>query len=281
MASIVNMELKCLACSYEAKTKTHFKIHQRSEKHRQNQTRYDQIIESDNLRGQLEAKILESLELKNQLEAKTVAFTNLKTQFEVNHTKITYLEKDITNLTEQRDQFKTLVEKAVIKPNIVNTSQRVMTNTNMTNNLILSSEPIRYSTLKEDTRKHITAEVVLQGDKKYAETVITNFLQDAEGNSKVICTDLSRQNFQYQDEKTGKIMSDPQLSRFKKAFSECIYKNSELRADLYEATRLETKDNEPDAELAMNHLFRASLSSKVIKYIAKKTYKNAIINFKD
>ena len=211
---------------------------------------------------------------------------DLKIELETKKLEITRLEhdhkKDMANLIEQRDQFKFLVEQAVTKPTIVNnnTGSKITTNTN-NNNLTLSSEPIRYSTLKEETRKHITAEVVLQGDRKYAETVIINFLQDKDGKNKIVCTDLSRQNFQYMDEGTGQIMSDPQLSRFKKAFSECIYKNSELRTDLYEATRLETKDNEPDAELAMGHLFRASLNGKVIKYIAKKMYKNAILRFVD
>ena len=179
------MTYHCQSCNYRTSVKYDYERHLTSARHLKLST----ACEPDE-------KAKEIKELKSQLDAKQAEIVRLEQDY----------KKDIANLIEQRDQFKSLVEKAVVKSTttVVNSGPRITTN-----NLILSSEPIRYSTLQEETSKHITAEAVLKGDRKYAETIIANFLQDKEGNNKTVCTDLSRQNFQYKDESTGKLVVRP------------------------------------------------------------------------
>ena len=45
--------------------------------------------------------------------------------------------------------------------------------------------------------------------------IVDNILKDKDGKDKVLCTDINRKNFTYKDEKSGELISDPELERLR------------------------------------------------------------------
>lgn len=52
-------------------------------------------------------------------------------------------------------------------------------------------------------------------DDEFNEHIVDNILKDKNGKDKVLCTDINRKNFTYKDEKSGNLISDPELENLR------------------------------------------------------------------
>ena len=202
------------------------------------------------------------------------------------------LEEKIKLLTQENNDFKTEI-KALEKASegyrkIVEKAATKSTNTTVKNNYhhnnylnYISSEPINFSNLKKQLKDVITTKSIMYDDEEFHNHIVDNILKDKDGKDKLLCTDINRKNFTYKDEKSGELISDPELERLR----EQLKKGTDIK--LLRRNLLEKLVNEYEGRLLSSEngsvgidpykrfseiIQKLNFGSPFIDHVAKKTY---------
>jgi hypothetical protein len=112
-------------------------------------------------------------------------------------------------------------------------------------------------------------------DQDFHDHIVDNILKDKNGKDKVLCTDINRKNFTYKDEKSGKLISDPELERLR----EQLKKGTDIRQirkDLLEKLVNEYEENgsigiDPYKQFS-DIIQKINFGTPFVDHMAKKTY---------
>ncbi len=180
-------------------------------------------------------------------------------------------------LREQLAKTERLVEKVALKATTVNNIK----NTKTTNNLAyISSEPIKFEAFSRELPKLVTVEALMTNDSKFNGMISEALLQDAKGNNKMVCTDMARKQFQYKDETSGELVSDPYLERLRERMRSGV-NYRQLYSEVLEHLDSMGGDISDNPSAATRILKRAKFSDKFVSHMAKRTYKGAVLQFED
>ena len=120
--------------------------------------------------------------------------------------KILTLEIQLKESLNKYEDLRKIVEKAATKSS--NTVKNY-THNNYLN--YISTEPIRFNELKSQVKQIVNCETIMYNDEDFHDHIVDNILRDKNGKDKVLCSDINRKNFTYKDEKSGELISDPEL----------------------------------------------------------------------
>ena len=129
--------------------------------------------------------------------------------------------------------------------------------------------------MKNQLKDVVTTKSVMYDDEDFHNHIVDNILKDKDGKDKVLCTDINRKNFTYKDEKTGELISDPELERLREQL-----KNGTdiklLRRDLLEKLVIEYEENGSigiDPYKRFSEIIqKLNFGSPFVDHVAKKTY---------
>jgi cell division protein FtsB len=181
------------------------------------------------------------------------------------------LKTEIKALEKSSEGYRKIVEKAATKS--TNTINKNYQHNNYLN--YISTEPIKFSNIKNQLKDVVTTKSVMYDDEDFHNHIVDNILKDKDGKDKVLCTDINRKNFTYKDEKSGELISDPELERLR----EQLKKGTDiklLRRDLLEKLVIEYEENGSigiDPYKRFSEIIqKLNFGSPFIDHVAKKTY---------
>ena len=181
-------------------------------------------------------------------------------------------EKDntINILKEKSEEYRKIVEKAAVKSTKTVNNNNTYNRNNYLN--YISKEPIKFSELQQNISKLVTTKTIMLDNDDFNEHITQNMLKDENGKDKVICTDINRKNFTYKDEKSGKLISDPELERLREQLikgsnNKMIKKNLlDKLIKNYEGTNIDPYNK------FYEYLQNIQFGTPFIEHVAKKTY---------
>ena len=152
-----------------------------------------------------------------------------------NQLKTVRLEVENELIKERNDKLETTVEEIAKQPK----NQQINNKIIITTPLDLSSQAVQQAIETNFSHEHLT-----MGQKGVARFAYDNMLKDEQGKLKYICTDPSRQVFQYKNDK-GVIQKDVRATKLTKAL---------LEADIKQTSHKIAWDNMKDGD---NEIFLA------------------------
>jgi hypothetical protein len=252
-------------CNISFTTKQRLNTHIETEKHKTVFKLYSNWNQQHNIEiNKLQDKIIKlNEELKNKQE---LILQNIK------------LQDRIKNLEDKSDEYRKIVEKIATKS--TNTVKNY-THNNYLN--YISTEPIKFKELKSQVKQIVNCETVMYNDEDFHDHIVDNILKDKSGKDKVLCTDINRKNFTYKDEKSGELISDPELERLRDKLKKGT-DIRQIRRDLLENLVNEYEENgsigvDPYKQFS-DIIQKLNFGLPFIDHVAKKTYiktKNTVI----
>jgi hypothetical protein len=179
------------------------------------------------------------------------------------------LKNDIKSLEKSNESFRKIVEKAATKTTIKNNYSH--------NNYLnyISSEPIKFDKIKSELKQIVNCDTVMYDEDDFHEHIVDNILKDKSGKDKVLCTDINRKNFTYKDEKSGELISDPELEKLRDQLKKGT-NIKQLRHELLEKLVTEYENNDcigPDPYKQFSDIIqKLNFGSPFVDHMAKKTY---------
>ena len=262
------MNFSCEHCNISFKRNCDLTRHSLTEKCKNNKIKYK------NNHTLIEKLVLfekELLEYKNR----ELNYINKIELLENNILNYKNIEKELITkdiqlklFQDKYEDLRKIVEKAAIRTTIKN---------NYTHNYLnyISTEPIKFQELKSQVKQLVNSETIMYDDEEFHDHIVDSILKDKSGKDKVLCTDINRKNFTYKDEKSGELISDPELERLR----EQLKKGTDikkLRHDLLEKLVNEYEQNEcigPDPYKRFSEIIqKLSFGSPFVEHVAKKTY---------
>jgi len=217
---------------------------------------------------------------KQEYENKELEFNNKINLLETKILKITeelnnstseniILKNEIKSLEKTNETFRKIVEKSATKTTIKNN----YTHNNYLN--YISTEPLKISDFPKQLKQIVNVDTVMYDDDDFHEHIVDNLLRDKDGKDKVLCTDINRKNFTYKDEKSGELISDPELERLR----EQIKKGTDIkliRRNLLEKLVNEYEENgcigiDPYKQFS-EIINKLNFGIPFVDHVAKKTY---------
>ena len=201
--------------------------------------------------------------LKNQI-------IELKNQIDIIQKKNDEKDNTINILKEKSEEYIKIVEKAAVKSTKTVNNNNTYNRNNYLN--YISKEPIKFSELQENMSKLVTTKTLMFDNDDFNEHITQNMLKDENGIDKVICTDINRKNFTYKDEKSGKLISDPELERLREQLvkgsnNKMIKKNLlDTLIKKYEGTGVDPYNK------FYEYLQNIQFGTPFVEHVAKKTY---------
>jgi len=181
-------------------------------------------------------------------------------------------EKDIQikTIQEKYEDLRKIVEKAATKS--TNTVKNY-THNNYLN--YISSEPIKFNELVSQVKQIVNCETIMYENNEFHDHIVDNILKDKDGKDKVLCTDINRKNFTYKDEKSGKLISDPELEKLREQLKKGT-DIKQIRKDLLEKLVTEYEDNgnigiDPYKQFS-EMIQKLNFGTPFVDHVAKKTY---------
>ena len=192
-------------------------------------------------------------------------------QNELDKIKIELQEKiyQIKILEKSSEEYRKIVEKAATKTTIKNNYSH--------NNYLnyISTEPIKFDKIKSELKQIVNCETVMYDDNEFHEHIVDNILKDKSGKDKVLCTDINRKNFTYKDEKSGELISDPELERLRDKLKKGT-NIKQLRHELLEKLVTEYENNDcigPEPYKQFSDIIqKLNFGTPFVDHMAKKTY---------
>ena len=182
--------------------------------------------------------------------------------------KILTLEIQLKESLNKYEDLRKIVEKAATKSTVKN-----YTHNNYLN--YISTEPIMFQELKSQVRQLVNCETIMYNDEDFHDHIVDNILKDKSGKDKVLCTDINRKNFTYKDEKSGELISDPELERLREQLKKGT-NIRQIRKDLLEKLVNEYEDNgsvgmDPYKQFS-EIIQKINFGTPFVDHMAKKTY---------
>jgi len=215
------------------------------------------------------------IKIQNIIRKHTISYNFLKDENDTLKKSIFNFEKDIEIyknqikiLEKSSEEYRKIVEKAATKTTIKNYQHNNYLN-------YISSEPIKFSNLKNELKNIVTAKSIMYDDNEFHEHIVDNILKDKSGKDKVLCTDINRKNFTYKDEKSGELISDPELEKLRDQLKKGT-NIKQLRHELLEKLVTEYENNDcigPDPYKQFSDIIqKLNFGSPFVDHMAKKTY---------
>jgi hypothetical protein len=253
--------IECIHCDSKI-TKQNLSRHQKSEL----------CIRIQKLNLKKENKF--NLEIEKQKEENNKLKLELKNYKEENSKlskKILTLEIKLNECIEKSEEYRKIVEKSATK-----STKTVKNNYNHNNYLnYISQEPLKISEIPNKLKQIVNSNTVMYNDNEFHEHIVDNILKDKSGKDKVLCTDINRKNFSYKDEKSGELISDPELEKLREQLKNgCDIKK--IRKDLLEKLVNEYEENdcigiEPYKQFS-EIIQKLNFGTPFVDHVAKKTY---------
>ena len=192
--------------------------------------------------------------------------------------KIIELENEIKILTnnlksanKSSEEYRKIVEKAATKS--TNTVKNTYTHNNYLN--YISTEPLKISDFPKQLKNIVNCDSVMYDEDDFHDHIVDNILRDKSGKDKVLCTDINRKNFTYKDEKSGELISDPELERLRNQLKKGT-NIKQLRHELLEKLVTEYEENNcigTDPYKRFSDIIqKLNFGSPFVDHVAKKTY---------
>jgi len=183
--------------------------------------------------------------------------------------KILTLEIKLKELSNKSDEYRKIVEKSATKTTIKN-------NYNHNNYLnYISSEPLKISDFSKQLKQIVNCDTVMYDDDDFHNHIVDNILKDKNGKDKVLCTDINRKNFTYKDEKSGELISDPELEKLRDELKKGT-NIRQIRKDLLEKLVNDYEENgclgiDPYKQFS-DIIQKLNFGNPFVDHVAKKTY---------
>jgi len=259
------MSFVCEFCSNTFTTKNHLLRHNKSD----SCLKIQKILNNANDKYNDKIKLIEEQyklklsEHENKIQELNKENNNLKIENNSLKTEIKTLEKS-------SEEYRKIVEKVATKS--TNTIKNYQHNNYLN---YISSEPIKFSNLKNELKNIVTAKSIMYDDNEFHEHIVDNILKDKSGKDKVLCTDINRKNFTYKDEKSGELISDPELERLRDELKKGT-NIRQIRKDLLDKLVTEYEENgcigiDPYKQFS-EIIQKVNFGSPFVDHIAKKTY---------
>ena len=215
------------------------------------------------------------IKIQNIISKHTISYNLLKDENDTLKKSIFIFEKNIEIyknqikiLEKSSEEYRKIVEKAATKTTVKNYQHNNYLN-------YISSEPINFSNLKNELKNIVTAKSIMYDDNEFHEHIVDNILKDKSGKDKVLCTDINRKNFTYKDEKSGELISDPELERLRDELKKGT-NIRQIRKDLLDKLVTEYEENgcigiDPYKQFS-EIIQKVNFGSPFIDHVAKKTY---------
>ena len=260
------MEFKCNYCEISFKRNCDLVRHSLTIKCKEKRDAFNINIKSKTVISKLE----EELKLYKINELEHIDKIKL---LELELSKITQenilLKSENKALEKSNESFRNIVEKAATKSTVKN-------NYNHNNYLnYISTEPLKISEIPNKLKQIVNCNTVMYNDNKFHEHIVDNILKDKSGKDKVLCTDINRKNFSYKDEKSGELISDPELEKLREQLKNG-YDIKKIRKDLLEKLVNEYEENdclgtEPYKQFS-EIIQKLNFGTPFVDHVAKKTY---------
>ena len=273
------MNFNCNHCDISFKRNCDLTRHCLTEKCKNNKIKYkNNSILSEKL-VYLEKELLE---YKNRelnyihkieiLEKKILNYKNIELELVTKDVQLNLLQ-------EKTEEYRKIVEKSAVKTTIKNN----YTHNNYLN--YISTDPIKISEIPKQVKQLVNCETIMYDDEEFHNHIVDNILRDKNGKDKVLCTDINRKNFTYKDEKSGELISDPELERLR----DQLKKGTDIRKirrDLLEKLVNEYEQNEcigHDPYKKFSEIIqKLNFGLPFVDHLARKTYvKSKIGNNKE
>jgi hypothetical protein len=196
---------------------------------------------------------------------------NMKREIELLKKENDNMKNEIKILERTSDEYRKIVEKAATK------STKTVKNNYTHNNYLnyISTEPLKISEIPNQVKQIVNCETVMYDSDEFHNHIVDNILKDKDGKDKVLCTDINRKNFTYKDEKSGELISDPELEKLR----EQLRKGTDIkqiRKDLLEKLVVEYEENgsigiDPYKKFS-EIIQKLNFGTPFIDHVAKKTY---------
>jgi hypothetical protein len=236
-------------------TKNNLTKHQKSE----TCNKIKQLLNKQKNKYELQINLLEDINKKN--------INIIQELTQENNT----LKTEIKALEKASEGYRKIVEKAATKS--TNTINKNYQHNNYLN--YISSEPINFKNLKNQLKDIVTTQSVMYDDEDFHNHIVDNIFKDKNGKDKLLCTDINRKNFTYKDEKSGELISDPELERLR----EQLKKGTDIkliRRNLLEKLVNEYEENgsigiDPYKQFS-DIIQKLNFGTPFVDHMAKKTY---------
>ena len=207
------------------------------------------------------------------IEEKISAIITLESKNNNLESKIKTLEELYKKEKEISEEYRKIVEKAATKSSkTVNNNNN--NNTYNRNNYLnyISQEPIKFSELQKNISKLVTTKTIMFDNDDFNEHITQNMLRDENGKDKILCTDINRKNFTYKDEKSGQLVSDPELERLREQLVKGS-NNKSIKKDLLDKLikKYENTGVDPYNKF-YEYLQNIQFGTPFVEHVAKKTY---------
>ena len=181
------------------------------------------------------------------------------------------MKNEIKILERTSNEYRKIVEKAATK------STKTVKNNYTHNNYLnyISTEPLKISDIPNQVKQIVNCETVMYDNDEFHNHIVDNILKDKNGKDKVLCTDINRKNFTYKDEKSGELISDPELEKLRDQLRKGT-DIKQIRKDLLEKLVIEYEENgnvgiDPYKKFS-EIIQKLNFGTPFIDHVAKKTY---------
>ena len=195
---------------------------------------------------------------------------NMKREIESLKKENNNMKNEIKILERTSDEYRKIVEKAATK------STKTVKN-NYTHNYLnyISTEPLRISEIPNQVKQIVNCETIMYDSDDFHNHIVDNILKDKDGKDKVLCTDINRKNFTYKDERSGELISDPELEKLREQLRRGT-DIKQIRKDLLEKLVVEYEENgsigiDPYKKFS-EIIQKINFGTPFIDHVAKKTY---------
>jgi hypothetical protein len=251
------MSLLCEICGYKSTTKYNLLKHQKTES-----------CQKIKLNNELNNKINELTTININLNNK---ISSLIKESENKDNVILNKNTEIKLLQDKCDEYRKIVEKAAVKS--TTTVKKTYNHNNYLN--YISTEPLKISEIPKHLKNIVNCETVMYDEEDFHDHIVDNILKDKSGKDKVLCTDINRKNFTYKDEKSGELISDPELERLRNQLKKGT-DIKQIRHELLEKLVIEYEENGSIGIDPYKRFYdiiqKLNFGTPFVDHIAKKTY---------
>ena len=178
---------------------------------------------------------------------------------------------EIKLLQDKYEDLRKIVEKAAIKS--TTTVKKTYNHNNYLN--YISTEPLKISEIPKQLKNIVNCDTVMYDEEDFHDHIVDNILKDKSGKDKVLCTDINRKNFTYKDEKSGELISDPELEKLRDQLKKGT-DIKKLRHELLEKLVTEYEENgsidiDPYKRF-YDIIQKLNFGTPFVDHVAKKTY---------
>ena len=187
---------------------------------------------------------------------------------------------EIKLLQDKYEDLRKIVEKAAVKS--TTTVKKTYNHNNYLN--YISTEPLKISEIPKHLKNIVNCETVMYDEEDFHDHIVDNILKDKSGKDKVLCTDINRKNFTYKDEKSGELISDPELERLRNQLKKGT-DIKQIRHELLEKLVIEYENNgnigiDPYKRF-YDIIQKLNFGTPFVDHVAKKTYVKSCTNIKN